>query len=327
MEKSTYTARDKAKLSFDTYSCDPATPAKATVVFLHGSTYNTKRYAVIAKALLKQQFDVVLLDWRGHGASEGQRGDVDYVGQLEDDLSDFIDYYRNESELPIILGGHSAGAVVCLRYTVKYGCDKIDSLAIVAPAISSPMEAIRYRAPASEWQYKVRYFRAPQPQDAAPEAALKHAPTFKASAFLWAKFLPFLRHRAILTFPANPKMAEVEGRVLGYSYNLMLSCDITDYANALNRLNVPVLLMAGESDEILHPDFIATLFHWHLPPHIDKKLVELPRVNHMSVVSAASKVLPQWLTERYPAQKDNGAQAAAQPATTKSVVTPTGAVA
>ena len=45
------------------------------------------------------------------------------------------------------------------------------------------------------------------------------------------------------------------------------------------------------------PELMATLYHWHLPPNICKKMVALPRVNHMSVISAASKVMPQWLAE------------------------------
>ena len=62
MEKAHFTARDGIKLAYDSYACadiDESFEAKANVVFLHGSTYNTRRYAVIAKALQKQQYIVI----------------------------------------------------------------------------------------------------------------------------------------------------------------------------------------------------------------------------------------------------------------------------
>ncbi len=52
---------------------------------------------------------------RGHGAS-GTRGDIGYVGQLEDDLVDFVAQVRKSApDLPLTLIGHSAGAGFSLR--------------------------------------------------------------------------------------------------------------------------------------------------------------------------------------------------------------------
>ena len=53
MEKMTFLARDGALLAYDNFLISDA---KATVIFLHGSTYNSRRYANIAKVLNQQNY-------------------------------------------------------------------------------------------------------------------------------------------------------------------------------------------------------------------------------------------------------------------------------
>ncbi|SFC32149.1 alpha/beta hydrolase [Pseudoalteromonas denitrificans] len=297
MEKMTFLARDGIQLAYDTLT---AINSKATMIFLHGSTYNSRRYANIAKTLHAQSYDTCLLNWRGHGASEGEMGNVDYIGQLEDDLADFIAHYQKQSNKPLVIAGHSAGAVICLRYINKYGCDKISAVSFIAPAINGPLETARYKQKSAKWQYRISYFRAAKPSKVPPASALQHAPNLNMLPFIAAKLLPFMRTKAILRFPASERMARLEGRILNYSYNLMLSCDINNYPAAFNKVTVPVLMLCGEQDEVIHENLLNTIFHWHLPQNINKKLIELPKVNHMKVVPAACKILPDWLNDLFP---------------------------
>ncbi len=289
-----FKARENTRLAYKQLIHQNAT---TTVIFLHGSTYNSLRYKNLAKSLFNHSINTCLLDWRGHGDSEGKPGDVAYIGQLEDDLADFITHFSKHNSTKLILSGHSAGAVICLRYIAKYGCNGISGVSFIAPAINGPLETVRYQQKSAKWQYRVSYFRKAQIQALAPEAALKHAPSLKAWPFICAKALPVLRHKGILRFPANERMAKLEKRVLNYSYNLMLSCDINNYPAAFNQISVPVLLLAGELDEVIHPDLLKTIYHWHLSPQINKQIIEVPKVNHMNIVSVAAKVLPQWLTD------------------------------
>lgn len=292
MEKGTYLARDRTLLAYDRFHISDA---KVTIVFLHGSTYNSRRYANIAKVLNQQGFSACLINWRGHGASEGRLGTVDYIGQLEDDLADFISHYQQISEQPLVLAGHSAGAVICLRYIDKYGCNEISGVNFIAPAINGPLETVRYKHASAKWQYKVSYFRAAKPALPAPEKAMAYAPSLKVLPFIIAKLVPFMRHKPILNFPANERIAKLEGRVLRYSYNLMLSCDINDYPSAFNKISVPVLLLCGQYDEVVHPNLLETVFHWHLSPTLNKEMIVLKKVNHIQVVTASANILPKWL--------------------------------
>ena len=59
------------------------------LILVHGSGWHGHQFLSLA-ANLQQNAHVVVPDLRGHGAIPGRRGDVDYIGQLEDDLADLI---------------------------------------------------------------------------------------------------------------------------------------------------------------------------------------------------------------------------------------------
>ena len=76
----------------------------------------------------------------------GKPGTCDYIGQLEDDISDIITWFEQEQEqpLPLILGGHSAGSVVCLRYLEKYGQGKVAASYFIAPTFNNTQGAAAF---------------------------------------------------------------------------------------------------------------------------------------------------------------------------------------
>ena len=70
----------------------PATGRTAIVV--HGSSGSSGgTIHALSEALAAHGVETYALDIRGHGAS-GTRGDIGYVGQLEDDLADFVAVVR-----------------------------------------------------------------------------------------------------------------------------------------------------------------------------------------------------------------------------------------
>ena len=92
-----------------------------TILLLHGGNANGLLYNRTAGQLSEATgARVIALDLRGHGLSDGARGDLSYVGQYEDDLADAIDalYAENISE-QVVLAGHSMGGGVALRYASK----------------------------------------------------------------------------------------------------------------------------------------------------------------------------------------------------------------
>src|SRR6266542_4409056 len=103
----TITARDGTPLAIRVYD----SPARTAVLAIHGSSGDGRYYRPLARYLSgRGQAAVYAVDLRGHGASGGRRGDVDYIGQLEDDLADVVAMVRRERPaVRIVLLGHSAG--------------------------------------------------------------------------------------------------------------------------------------------------------------------------------------------------------------------------
>src|SRR5215472_6784294 len=78
-------ARDGTPLRYYAYR---AAPAKVAVL-IHGSAGPGTSMHALAKALRDTGVSAYVLDIRGHGGS-GRRGDIDYIGQIDDDLADFV---------------------------------------------------------------------------------------------------------------------------------------------------------------------------------------------------------------------------------------------
>jgi alpha-beta hydrolase superfamily lysophospholipase len=110
-----YQARDGTALGFRHYAALGSPTGRAAIV-IHGSS-GSKASAIhaLSSALALHGVDTYALDIRGHGVS-GARGDIGYVGQLEDDLADFVAEIRKTSpDAPLALIGHSSGGGFALR--------------------------------------------------------------------------------------------------------------------------------------------------------------------------------------------------------------------
>jgi pimeloyl-ACP methyl ester carboxylesterase len=110
-----FQARDGTALGFRHYPAGgPATGRIAIVI--HGSSGSSGgTIHALSAALAAYGVETWAMDMRGHGAS-GTRGDIGYVGQLEDDLADFVaDVRKTAPTAPLTLIGHSSGGGFALR--------------------------------------------------------------------------------------------------------------------------------------------------------------------------------------------------------------------
>ena len=109
-----FRARDGDALVYRFYDA----ASERILVFVHGSSYHGAGYDELAKYVSAAgAAKVVLPNMRGHYFSGRRRGDVEYVGQYEDDIVDLIRELRKQGHNgPIILGGHSSGGGFVLRF-------------------------------------------------------------------------------------------------------------------------------------------------------------------------------------------------------------------
>jgi pimeloyl-ACP methyl ester carboxylesterase len=110
-----FQARDGTALGFRHYPATGAATGRVAIL-IHGSSGSSANAIhVLSTALAAHGVESYAVDIRGHGAS-GTRGDIGYIGQLEDDLADFVEVVRKTAPTaPLTLIGHSAGGGFALR--------------------------------------------------------------------------------------------------------------------------------------------------------------------------------------------------------------------
>ena len=140
-----YPARDGTQLAYRTYR--PAGGAvKGSVVLVHGSSARSVSIHPLAKGFAQAGYVAYSLDVRGHGES-GERGQVTYIGQLEDDLEDFMKTTRPQGKKSLV--GFSAGGGFVLRFAADARRRLFDNYLLLSPFLSQ--DASTYRPDGGGW--------------------------------------------------------------------------------------------------------------------------------------------------------------------------------
>jgi pimeloyl-ACP methyl ester carboxylesterase len=265
----TFPARDGAQLAYRHY---PAQSDKV-IILLHGSGWHSQYFLPLAEFISSESLaQVYTPDLRGHGSAPQRRGDIDYIGQLDDDLADFIAMIRRDNpKAMIIVGGHSSGGGLAIRFAgSKYG-HQADAYMLLSPYL----------------QY--------------------NAPTIRPNSGGWAQ--PYTRRiiglillnivgirwfngLTVIEFDM-PKEARNGTETLSYTYRLNTSYAPRDYKKDLRAITQPLLVVVGSADEA----FIADQFEPVISQFTNVRVKLLSGVTHMGVV-VSPKVRPvvkEWL--------------------------------
>ena len=101
-------------------------PSNKAILILHGITAYSGPYEMFGDAISKTGFTAIGLDLRGHGLSEGIRGDYPSKERLISDLVETILFLKKQFSTLLILG-HSLG-VLSAFLAIKNSNEKIDGL-------------------------------------------------------------------------------------------------------------------------------------------------------------------------------------------------------
>ncbi len=137
-------ARDGTPLAFRSYR--PEGPVRGSVVLAHGSSADSRSMHVLAQALARAGLLTYALDIRGHGGT-GTKGRIDHVGQLDEDLEDFVNQLAPPP--PRTLAGFSAGGGFALRIAGGARQALFDRYLLLAPFLSQ--DAPTYRPDSGGW--------------------------------------------------------------------------------------------------------------------------------------------------------------------------------
>ncbi len=133
-----FSTHDGLRLQRHTWPCEAA---RGTVLIVHGLGEHAGRYAALAATLNGAGWRVCGFDHRGHGRSEGARGDLPAPEATLRDLAGLIDAVRAEWPGPLVLLGHSLGGLIAARLVAE-------ALAPAPAAWARPVDALVLSSPA-----------------------------------------------------------------------------------------------------------------------------------------------------------------------------------
>ena len=119
----------------------PAKHSNVGILIFHGITAYSKPYEIIGIPFSKNGYAVYGLDLRGHGLSDGIRGDYPSMENLIADLGQTIQLIKSKHEKLIILG-HSLGVATALIASNNY-LNQIDGLILLSGARTTRPEVYR----------------------------------------------------------------------------------------------------------------------------------------------------------------------------------------
>jgi alpha-beta hydrolase superfamily lysophospholipase len=266
----TFAARDGEELAFRRYD----SAAERVLVFVHGSSYHGASYHALASRLSRSgAAKVVLPNLRGHYLSGRRRGDVDYVGQLEDDVFDLVAHLRAGGwRGPVTLGGHSSGGGFAIRFAGGASAGTVSSQLLLAPVVpGSP--ALR-GGTAGGW-------------------ARVHLRRVIGLVLLNAVGIHGFDALPVIEF-AKPRRFWDGSETLAYSFRLNASYHPrADHARDLRALRGrPLLVLVGADDEAVDGEALRELF-----ADVSDAVEVLPGVDHFGVYRdpAVLERIERWL--------------------------------
>lgn len=257
-----FQARDGTDLAYRHY----AARAQATdgiAIVVHGSSGSSRgAIHVLSSALAARGVETYAVDIRGHGAS-GTRGDIRYLGQLDDDLADLVGQIRKTNPAaPLTLIGHSSGGGFALRVAGSPIQHLFTRTVLLAPYLG-------YDAPSSRpnsggWANP----------DIPRIIALS---VLRGIGFPWAESLP------AIAFAVPPNSSQA--LTATYSWRLLSNFGSSrDFRKDLAAATKPVTIFSGGADELILSDKL----HEAVGERATIRIID--GINHMGVISAPAAV-------------------------------------
>ena len=269
-----HTAADGTRL-FVRSSDPPPGASRGSILLTHGMGEHSGRYNHVVQGLNAAGVRVLTWDLRGHGRSEGRRGDIRRYGLLIDDLLEVWSLARSG---PIFLYGHSLGGQITLNFAVRH---RPEAAGLI---ITSPWLRLAF-AP-SRWKLALAWM----------------------AAHLWPSFtqetdvVPARLSRDLDFLMAMPDLHLIHHRMSARMFRA-LTAGARRASRDAARLTYPILLVHGGRDPITSVSATEQLFD--SLRSADKSLVIVPEALHETHNDLCREsVLSQitaWLDARLPA--------------------------
>jgi len=260
-----FQARDGTWLGFRHYGADGAPTGRVAIV-IHGSSGSSGgTIHALSQALATHGVETFAVDMRGHGTS-GTRGDIGYVGQLEDDLADFVAVLRNTvPSAPLTLIGHSAGGGFSMRVAGSPIQNLFERFVLLAPYLG--YDAPSTRPDSGGWA------RADIPR-------ILGLLALRGTGVNCCEALPVLA----LAVPPNSEKTLVST----YTDRLMRNFAVRgNFRHDLAAATKPITIISGADDELMFTDKYAEAVRG-AKVTVDVRVLD--GINHIGIVAAPKAV-------------------------------------
>jgi non-heme chloroperoxidase len=223
-----YTAGDGASLAYRRYA-PTAGAERGSVVLVHGSAGSSNSMHPMAKAFASAGYVAYALDIRGHGGS-GNKGQIAYIGQLEDDMAAFVKAVAPKQ--PSSLVGFSSGGGFTLRVAAGPRQDLFQSYLLLSPYLAHDAPTSR---PASGGWVSVGI------------------PRLVGISLLNRAGIHGFDDLPVIAFALSEKSKAT--LTPEYSYSLTVNfAPHRDYVADIKAARRPCALIAGDADEVFHAE-------------------------------------------------------------------------
>ncbi len=258
------------------YDFIPEKPSTVMIFYHGGGAWSMALYQYMARQLCEiYGMGVYLFDIRGHGNSQGPRGDASSAQAVWEDISTAIYFVKNRHvNAKIVLGGHSSGAGLVLNYSGWCKKLMIDGYVFLAPFLGSRSgTTYEYSDPSRRFIKEVRLF--------------------PLLVYVFTKSY-FFDHTPVIFFN-YPDQEKAKDSLLLESYTCAMAHAVTpnNPQQLFEKLDTPFLLLVGQDDEQFIPEKVIALSQSATRVIAHSKMRIMPSVTHLSVVIESPEFIAQ----------------------------------
>lgn len=265
-------ATDSINLAY--YPFLPKEEPSSIVILYHGSgLYSNNWYQWIGAGLQQKTEEIGLycVDMRGHGNSQGNRGDIPTTQQAFDDINTVINHIKKaHPNAKVYLAGHSSGASLILNYSIQAD-PAIAGYIFLAPYLGPTSGTIRVRDQKEGFIKKVRKW------------------VFVACSFTDDRFFA---HIPTIFFNYSKNLLQKDPLIITHhTYALTQALTPVDAKALFTQLKKPFALYIGDQDEQLIPEKIMPYKEYAKNVANTSIARIVPGAKHMSILVEAPALI------------------------------------
>ncbi|HEY7308088.1 MAG TPA: alpha/beta fold hydrolase [Gemmataceae bacterium] len=271
-------SRDGLKLAVHEWAPAKSVAGNPVALFLHGIGMHGEPYGSIAAGFTSRGVAFVVPDLRGHGRSEGVRGELASPQVMRADIGAAIALiHKRYPDSPVVLLGDSMGGVIAIDYAWR-GEQRLAGLALIVPALG--LNKAQWEKPGGDLKTLLTK------GGIALATAAKIGPSTQSTGFLKARLADKLALREVKL-----------------SYLTTIAEMQTDWRDAAAGIKAPLFVCIAGNDRVIDNARVRRFFDRAATPKEDKIWCKLDGAYHTVCWDPATPEfvgeLTKWILKRH----------------------------